>query len=141
MFAAHHKLEAIKRRKFSTLEQERRRAVLNYLASDHYVERELVRPPLFPTLHELCCACEWHQPLDILPKSSLHNIACTHMWSFSCTMTQQATTQHCKPFASGRVWGSQKSSHSSLDIARAAEASEVCAEYLGRVAVHLQPEE
>ena len=47
VFAAHHKLEAIKRRKFSTLEQERRRAVLNYLASDHYVERELVRAPAF----------------------------------------------------------------------------------------------
>lgn len=41
VFAAHHKLESIKRRKFSTLEQERRHTVLNYLTSDRYVEREL----------------------------------------------------------------------------------------------------
>jgi len=45
VFAAHHKLEAIKRRKFSTLEQERRHTLLNYLTSDHYVERELVSNP------------------------------------------------------------------------------------------------
>jgi hypothetical protein len=48
VFAAHHKLESIKRRKFSTLEQERRHTVLNYLTSDRYVERELVTPPHLP---------------------------------------------------------------------------------------------
>lgn len=42
VFAAHHKLDSIKRRKFSTLENERKHSVLNYLTSDHYVERELV---------------------------------------------------------------------------------------------------
>lgn len=42
VFASHHKLDSIKRRKFSTLENERKHSVLNYLTSDHYVERELV---------------------------------------------------------------------------------------------------
>ena len=47
VFAEYHKLDSIKHRKFSTLENERKHSVLNYLTSDHYVERELV-PSHFP---------------------------------------------------------------------------------------------
>ena len=46
VLAPHHKLESIQRRKFSTLENERKHSVLNYLTSDHYVEQELVRDHL-----------------------------------------------------------------------------------------------